>query len=75
MSPPENIQIEARSVVSQGLAISTMRISWSASKGAVSYNVEWRKDNGTWVKLPSNGTLALRSKASTAGDTLPVSAP
>ncbi|WP_339408057.1 phage tail protein [Pseudomonas helleri] len=57
MSPPENIQIEARSVVSQGLAVSTMRISWSASKGAVSYNVEWRKDNGTWVKLPSNGTL------------------
>lgn len=57
MSAPENIQIEARSVVSQGLAVSTMRISWSASKGAVSYNVEWRKDNGTWVKLPSNGTL------------------
>ncbi|MCF3191444.1 phage tail protein [Pseudomonas bubulae] len=57
MSPPENIQIEARSVVEQGLAVSTMRISWSASKGAVSYNVEWRKDNGTWVKLPSIGTL------------------
>ena len=57
MSPPENIQIEARSSIAQGLAVTTMRISWDAAKGAVSYNVEWRKDSGSWIRLPSNGTL------------------
>ena len=57
MSPPDNIQIEARSSIAQGLAVTTMRISWNASKGAVSYNVEWRKDSGSWIRLPSNGTL------------------
>ena len=57
MSPPENILIEARSSIAQGLAVTTMRISWNAAKGAVSYNVEWRKDSGSWIRLPSNGTL------------------
>ncbi|WP_339473971.1 phage tail protein [Pseudomonas sp. RL_5y_Pfl2_69] len=57
MSPPDNIQIEARSSIAQGLAVTTMRISWNAAKGAVSYNVEWRKDSGSWIRLPSNGTL------------------
>ena len=57
MSPPDSIQIEARSSIAQGLAVTTMRISWNAAKGAVSYNVEWRKDSGSWIRLPSNGTL------------------
>ena len=57
MNSPQNIHIQARSSITQGLAVSTMRISWDASKGAVAYNVEWRKNNSSWIRLPSNGTL------------------
>ncbi len=57
IDPPESVTITSRSVVSQGIAITTMRATWPAVKGAISYNVEWRKDNGSWVRLPPTGTL------------------
>lgn len=57
MSPPENIGIEARSVVSQGIAVTSMRITWNSVPGAIAYNVEWRKDSGNWIRLPRTGSL------------------
>ncbi|OOV95838.1 host specificity protein [Pseudomonas sp. MF6394] len=57
MSPPENIGIEARSVVSQGIAVTSMRITWDSVPGATAYNVEWRKDSGNWIRLPRTGNL------------------
>lgn len=41
----------------QGLAVTTMTISWTAVKGAVRYEVEWKRDSGNWVRLGIvNGT-------------------
>ncbi|WLH25879.1 phage tail protein [Pseudomonas sp. FP215] len=57
MSPPQNIGIEARSVVSQGIAVTSMRITWDSVPGAIAYNVEWRKDSGNWIRLPRTGSL------------------
>ena len=57
MSPPANIGIEARSVVSQGIAVTSMRITWDSVPGAIAYNVEWRKDSGNWIRLPRTGSL------------------
>jgi predicted phage tail protein len=57
MSPPANISLESRSVVSQGIAITSMRITWDSVPGAVAYNVEWRKDSGNWIRLPRTGSL------------------
>ncbi len=57
MSPPTNISLEARSVVSQGIAVTSMRITWDSVPGAVAYNVEWRKDSGNWIRLPRTGNL------------------
>lgn len=57
MSPPENITLESRSVVSQGIAVTGMRITWDSVPGAIAYNVEWRKDSGNWVRLPRTGNL------------------
>ncbi|MBV4480071.1 TipJ family phage tail tip protein [Pseudomonas khavaziana] len=57
MSPPDNIGIEARSVVSQGIAVTSMRITWDSVPGAIAYNVEWRKDSGNWIRLPRTGNL------------------
>lgn len=57
IDPPSSVSIDSRSVVSQGIAVTTMRISWPSVKGAISYKVEWRKDSGSWIPLPSTGTL------------------
>ncbi|MFK4240998.1 host specificity protein J, partial [Pseudomonas qingdaonensis] len=57
IDPPASVTISSRSVVSQGIAVTTMRISWPAVKGAIAYNVEWRKDDGSWIRLPRTGTL------------------
>lgn len=57
MAPPAGIKLESRSVVSQGIAVTSMRITWEAVPGAVAYNVEWRKDSGNWIRLPRTGNL------------------
>jgi predicted phage tail protein len=57
MPAPTGITIASRSVVSQGIAISTMRITWASVPGAIAYNVEWRKDSGSWIRLPRTGNL------------------
>lgn len=57
MAPPTGIKLESRSVVSQGIAVTSMRITWEAVPGAVAYNVEWRKDSGNWIRLPRTGNL------------------
>ena len=57
MAPPTGIKLESRSVVSQGIAVTSMRISWESVPGAVAYNVEWRKDSGNWIRLQRTGSL------------------
>ncbi|MBD8187825.1 host specificity protein J [Pseudomonas viridiflava] len=67
MPVPKGIEITSRSVISQGIAITTMRISWPAVEGAVAYNVEWRKDNGNWIRLPRTGSLGVEVENIYAG--------
>lgn len=57
IDPPASVAITSRSIISQGIAITTMRISWPSVRGAVAYDVEWRKDSGSWLRLPRTGTL------------------
>jgi predicted phage tail protein len=59
MAVPNDIAITSRHMVSQGIAITIMRISWAAVEGAVAYNVEWRKDSGNWIRLPRTGALGV----------------
>nr|BFD43164.1 phage tail protein [Pseudomonas sp. FFPRI_1] len=57
--PPASVTLSSSSAVDQGIAISTMNISWPAVSGAVGYDVEWRKDNGNWVKLQRTGSTSV----------------
>lgn len=57
--PPASVTIASSSAVDQGIAISTMNISWPAVSGAVGYDVEWRKDSGNWVKLQRTGSTSV----------------
>ncbi|MGH8387245.1 MAG: host specificity protein J, partial [Pseudomonas sp.] len=56
---PASVSLTSTSSVVQGLAVATMTISWPAVNGAVSYDVEWRKDSGNWIKLPRTGTTSV----------------
>ncbi|MGY4639066.1 host specificity protein J [Pseudomonas sp. TE24901] len=55
---PASVDITSNYSVDQGLAISTMNISWPAVAGAVAYDVEWRKDSGNWIKLQRTGSTS-----------------
>lgn len=52
-----NIETEYRTV--QGLNVATMIIHYPQVSGAVKYQVEWRKDNGNWIKLPITGANSV----------------
>ncbi|KAF6687156.1 DUF1983 domain-containing protein, partial [Pseudomonas sp. EKM23D] len=56
---PASVDITSNYSVDQGLAISTMSISWPAVTGAVAYDVEWRKDNGNWIKVQRTGSTSV----------------
>jgi predicted phage tail protein len=56
---PASVTITSNYAVDQGLAISTMNISWPAVPGAVAYDVEWRKDSGNWIKLQRTGSTSV----------------
>ncbi|WP_458238999.1 host specificity protein J, partial [Pseudomonas sp. P5_A2_2] len=56
---PANVTLSASSVVSQGIAVATMTITWPAVNGAVGYDVEWRKDSGNWIKMPRTGATGV----------------
>ena len=56
---PASVDITSNYSVDQGLAISTMNISWPAVAGAVAYDVEWRKDSGNWIKVQRTGATSV----------------
>lgn len=56
---PASVTLTSSYAVNQGIAISTMNISWPAVSGAVAYDVEWRKDSGNWIKLQRTGATSV----------------
>ncbi|MFV2949247.1 phage tail tip fiber protein [Pseudomonas japonica] len=57
--PPASVSLSSAYAVDQGIAVSTMTISWPAVDGAVAYDVEWRKDSGNWIRLQRTGTASV----------------
>ncbi|NWC06467.1 phage tail protein [Pseudomonas sp. G1002] len=56
---PASVMLTSSYAVNQGIAISTMNISWPAVNGATAYDVEWRKDSGNWIKLQRTGSTSV----------------
>ncbi|BBH46893.1 phage tail protein [Pseudomonas sp. KU43P] len=59
VQPPASVSLTSAYAVDQGIAVSTMTIAWPAVQGAVAYDVEWRKDNGNWIRLQRTGTTSV----------------
>ncbi|MFX2324821.1 TipJ family phage tail tip protein [Acinetobacter baumannii] len=66
--PVSNIVITSEDRVDQGINVATMVVSWTQAKGAVKYLVEWRKDDGSWIKLPVTGNNSIELQGIYAGN-------
>jgi len=66
--PVSDILITSENKVNQGINITTMILSWKQAKGAVKYLVEWRKDNGSWLRLPFTGNNSLEVQGVYSGN-------
>ncbi|MGP2362606.1 host specificity protein J [Acinetobacter junii] len=67
-APVESVSITSETMVQQGLAVETMVISWPQAQGATKYQVEWRKDDGAWIKLPITGNNSAEVQGIYAGN-------
>ncbi|WP_225785666.1 phage tail protein [Pseudomonas sp. Marseille-P9655] len=59
VQPPVSVTLSSTHMIDQGIAVSTMTIAWPAVEGAVAYDVEWRKDNGNWIRLQRTGAASV----------------
>ncbi|WP_311752790.1 phage tail tip protein [Proteus columbae] len=56
---PKNIAIDSYSIVSQGVSIETMRAQWSQVENAISYEAQWRRNEGNWVNMPRSSINSI----------------
>lgn len=64
---PSNIVIDSYSVVQQGISLETMRVQWDAVANAISYEAQWRRNDGNWVSVPRNSTTSFEVPSIYAG--------
>ena len=64
---PSKVTVTTRHRVVQGQTITTLVIDWSQVKEAVGYDVEWRKDDGNWIKVPRTGNTSVEVEGVYAG--------
>ena len=67
-APVTNVLISSENMVQQGLSVETMVITWDQAQGATKYQVEWRKDDGSWIKLPITGNNSAEVQGIYAGN-------
>lgn len=67
-APVESVSITSENMVQQGLSVETMLIAWDQAQGATKYQVEWRKDDGSWIKLPITGSNSVEVQGIYAGN-------
>ncbi|PHN61913.1 TipJ family phage tail tip protein [Pseudomonas viridiflava] len=56
---PASVSLTSTTAIAQGLAVTTMTISWPVVAGAVAYDVEWRRDSGNWIKVQRTGSTGV----------------
>ncbi|MDR4897908.1 DUF1983 domain-containing protein [Yersinia kristensenii] len=65
--PPKNVVIDSFSALSQGLAVTTLRVTYEPAVGAIAYEVEWRRDNGNWISAPRTSAQGFQVEGIYAG--------
>lgn len=67
-APVESVSITSETMVQQGLLVATMVITWDQAQGATKYQVEWRKDDGNWIKMPITGNNSVEVQGIYSGN-------
>lgn len=67
-APVTNVLISSENMVQQGLSVETMVITWDQAQGATKYQIEWRKDDGSWIKLPITGNNSVEVQGIYSGN-------
>lgn len=67
---PASVTISQSVLTEQTMAVTTMTIEWSPVENAAAYEVEWRKDNGNWIKIPRTGETSTDIKGVYTGQYL-----
>ncbi|ORJ50585.1 host specificity protein [Kluyvera intermedia] len=62
-SAPSNIVISSYAVVNQGISLETMRVSWDQAPNAISYEAQWRRNDGDWVNVPRSSNASFEVPA------------
>lgn len=62
-APPGNIVISSYSVVNQGISLQTLRASWDQAENAISYEAQWRRNDGDWVNVTRSSTTSFEVPA------------
>ncbi|EKN6222122.1 host specificity protein J [Yersinia enterocolitica] len=65
--PPTNVVIDSFSALSQGLAVTTLRVTWEPAASAIAYEAEWRRDNGNWISAPRTSAQGFQIEGIYAG--------
>lgn len=60
---PGNIVISSYSVVNQGISLQTLRASWNQAENAISYEAQWRRNDGDWVNVARSSTTSFEVPA------------
>ncbi|MEL4885737.1 DUF1983 domain-containing protein [Pectobacterium betavasculorum] len=64
---PADITIETYSVVDQGISVQTMRAVWAETTNAISYEAQWRRNEGNWVSVARSSTTSFEVPGIYAG--------
>ncbi|WP_151863407.1 host specificity protein J, partial [Acinetobacter sp. TUM15512] len=67
-SPVASVSVFTEEMVQQGLTVASMVIAWPQADNAVKYQVEWRKDDGSWIKMPITGNNSVEIQGIYSGN-------
>ncbi len=68
--PPKNVALSSHSVIDQGIATHVLTIAWDAADKAIAYDVEWRRDDLSWVRAGRVATAGHEVRGIYAGQYL-----
>lgn len=56
---PDAVRVSQELITDQGITKTNLVISWDEAKNASQYEIEWKRDNENWVKLPKTSNLSV----------------